>query len=249
MTTTKVLLTAVIVWSATVPVQAEKNDLGFSLDMTYMSKLMDKGGEYYGQQGGLLETIDLDLYDSGFGVAVGHRAATSSGYQAKERYDYKIHYGTSLFTDETFETRTGAAWIYHEHPNGGAQFSDFYEWELALAWPNLISGGWVPGYKACGEHALGTGLSSARWWHVLSLGKDLHWEPLPNPLKLYADVAYRDGLGGIREWTHATIGASTEVALADNLCVVPGVYHQFSMSDQLTKDDVTYAVISMYYRH
>ncbi|MCP4455885.1 MAG: hypothetical protein GY809_30880 [Planctomycetes bacterium] len=249
MKTTRIGLMAVIVLSMAVTVEAEEAELGFVLDMTYMSKLMDKGGEYYGQQGGLLETVDFDLYDTGFGVAVGHRAATSSGYQAKERYDYKVHYGTSLFAGETFETQTAAAWIYHEHPNGGSQFNDFYEWELALAWPNLIPGGWVPGYKACGEHDLQTSFSHARWWHLFNLGKDVSLEQLSNPLKLYADVAYRDGLGGIREWTHATIGMSTDVALAENLSIVPGVYHQFSMSDQLTKDDVTYAVVSMQYRH
>ncbi len=246
---TKIGLMAVIIMSMAVTVRAEEGELGVLLDMTYMSKLMDKGGEYYGQQGALLETVDFDLCDTGFGVAVGHRAATSSGYQSKERYDYKVHYGTGLFQGETFETQVGAAWIYHEHPNGGSQFNDFYEWELALAWPKLIPGGWVPGYKACGEHGLKTSFSHARWWHLFSLGKEVTLEPLPSPLKLYADVAYRDGLGGIREWTHATIGMSTNVALAENLSIAPGVFHQFSMSDLLTKDDVTYAVVSLQFKH
>jgi hypothetical protein len=217
-------------------------------DMTYMSKLMDKGGEYYGQQGGFLQTIGLDLWGTGFGIAVGHRAATSSGYQAKERYDYKVHYSQGLFAEQSYEVQCAAAWIYHEHPNGGDQFDDFYEWEFAIALPKLIPGGWVPAYKACGEHGLGTSISSADWWHLFSLGKDMNVEQLPNPLKLYADVAYRDGLGGIREWTHATIGASTDLEVASNVFIVPGVFHQFSMSDDLTPDDVTYAVVSMQYR-
>lgn len=244
-----VLLIAVPCLSLASVGHAEEAELGFLLDMTYMSKLMDKGGEYYGQQGGLLETVDFDLFDTGFGVAVGHRAATASGYQAKERYDYKVHYGTSLFEGEALETQVGAAWIYHEHPKGGTQFNDYYEWELGLAWPKLIPGGWVPGYKICGEHGLKTSFAHARWWHLLTLGKSLDLESLPSPLQLYADVAYRDGLGGIREWTHTTLGLSTAIEVANNLNFIPGVYHQISLSDALTNDDVTYAVLSLQFRH
>ncbi len=239
---------ALMLLSIASPGYAEEGEFGGVFDVTYMSKLMDKGGEYYGQQGGFLQTVDLDLWGTGLGVAVGHRAATSSGYQAKERYDYKVHYGRGLFTDQVYETQGAVAWIYHHHPNGGAQFDDFYEWELALAWPRLIPGGWVPAYKVCGEHGLGTGLSAADWWHLFSLSKDVTLEQLPHPLKLYADVAYRDGLGGIREWTHTTIGASMDIAVASKLFVVPSVFHQFSMSDLLTPDDVTYASVSLQYR-
>ena len=35
--------------------QAEEGKLSGTFDVTYMSKLMDKGGEYYGQQGGAVD--------------------------------------------------------------------------------------------------------------------------------------------------------------------------------------------------
>jgi hypothetical protein len=244
-----VLAIALVLLGITIPVRAEQRSLGATFDATYMSRLMDKGGEYYGKQGGFLQGVNLDLWGTGLGVAVGHRAATSSGYQAKERYDYKVHYGRSLFADQAFETKTAAAWVYHHLPEGGAQFEDYYEVEVAFAWPKLVPGGWVPGYQFNGEHGLGTDISNADWWHLLSLRKEVDLEQLPNPLNLYADMAYRDGLGGIRAWTHATIGVSTEIAIASQVFVIPGIFHQFSMSDLLTKDDVTYAVISAQYRH
>jgi hypothetical protein len=248
MKTTKALLITALLLAMGGAAQAEEGKLKGTIDLTYMSRLMDKGGEYYGTQGGFLQTIDLDLWGTGFGVAVGHRAATSSGYQAKERFDYKVYYGRSLFTDQIYETQGAAAWIYHHYPNGGDEFDDFYEWELALAWPKLIPGGWVPAYMACGEHGLGTSVSSADWWHLFSVSKNVTLGQLPNPLKLYADIAYRDGLGGVRDWTHATIGASTDIELANKLFIVPAIYHQFSLSDLLTEDDVTYAVVSAQYR-
>jgi len=46
----------------TTPAQAEEKKLGATANVTYMSRLMDKGGEYYGKQGGLLEGVYLDLW-------------------------------------------------------------------------------------------------------------------------------------------------------------------------------------------
>ncbi len=76
----RVLLTAVFLLSVVGTAQAEEDQLGVTLDLTYMSKWMTKGAEGYGQQGALFKTIDLDLYGTGFGVKVTHRNATASGY-------------------------------------------------------------------------------------------------------------------------------------------------------------------------
>ena len=233
----------------TTPAQAEERKLGATANVTYMSRLMDKGGEYYGKQGALLEGVCLDLYGTGAALTVEHRAATSSGYETKDRTSYKLAYGKRLFADQAYETQGGVGWVYHHHSKAGPPTNDFYEWEMSLAWPKLIPGGWVPAYKVALEHGLGTSVSSARSWHLFSLCHDVSVEPLPSPLRLYSDVAYRDGLGGIREWTNATVGVSTEVACSKNLFIVPAVFHQISLSDALTPDDVTYAVVSAQYRH
>ena len=229
--------------------QAEERKLGATANVTYMSRLMDKGGEYYGKQGAVLEGVCLDLWGTGISATVENRNATSSGYVAKQRTSYKLAYGKRLFADQAHETHGGVAGVYHNHDKTPPPSDDFYEWEMSLAWPKLIPGGWVPAYKVALEHGIGTSFSTARSWHLFSLCKDVSVEPLPNPLRLYSDMAYRDGLGGIREWTNATVGVSTEVACGKNLFIVPAVFHQISLSDVLTPDDVTYAVVSAQYRH
>jgi hypothetical protein len=35
--------------------------LGITFDLTYMSKLQDKSGSYYGSKSALLQTVDFDL--------------------------------------------------------------------------------------------------------------------------------------------------------------------------------------------
>ncbi|MHC5060521.1 MAG: hypothetical protein ACYTFK_05505, partial [Planctomycetota bacterium] len=79
MSKVKILLVVFLLLSTTDLAQAEEGKLSAVFDITYMSKLMDKGGEFYGQQGGFLQTIDVDLFGTGFGVAVGRREATSGG--------------------------------------------------------------------------------------------------------------------------------------------------------------------------
>ncbi|MHC5062330.1 MAG: hypothetical protein ACYTFK_14850 [Planctomycetota bacterium] len=68
---------------------------------------------------------------------------------------------------------------------------------------------------------------------------------------LSAEIAYRDGLGGgavDHDWSHATFGISTALALTETLTFVPGLYYQISMDDSVTKGDVTYAALSMKYK-
>ncbi len=234
------------------PEQEGERLLKPTVDVTYMSRLMDKGGEYYGSSGALLETISVDLWGTGLTAAVGHRTATSGGWSDKERFDYKVAYERSLFVDQSYEAKAGGAWIYHEHPNSGPH-GDFQEWEAFVSFPNLLPKGIVAGYKTCGEHGNHTGISSADWWHVLTLDKELplslEANYMPEALNLHADIAARDGLGGIRDWTHATLGVSTEVSLTGSFFLVLGGFHQFSLSDLLTPDDVSYATLSLQYRH
>jgi hypothetical protein len=231
--------------------QAEEGKLQTTLDVTYMSKLMDKGGEYYGQQGGLLETLDLDLWGTGFGAAIGHREATSSGYVNKERLDYKLYYGSSLLDGEAYKTDYKLNWIYHHFPDQARNVGNYQEWEFAFSWPDLLPGELVPSYVACYEYPAGSNYGnrgSTGWWHLFGLGYKLDIAELPNPLDISAHLGYRDGLGGgavDHDWSHATLGISTAFELAENLTFVPGLYHQISMDDSVTKGDVTYVALSL----
>jgi len=144
---TRGLLTTVILLSAVGLVQAEEDKLGVTLDLTYMSKYMTKDSEGYGQQGGLFKTIDLDFWGTGFGAAVKHRNATSSGYVDKQRFDYKVYYGGRFFEDKPYLTKYKVSWQYEHYPGlARNEANTTQEWKFAFSWPEILPGGFVPKY-------------------------------------------------------------------------------------------------------
>ena len=245
-----------MIWLSTVSAaQAEEPKLGVNFDLTYMSKYMTKGSEGYGQQGGLFKTIDLDFWGTGFGAAVKHRNATSSGYVDKQRFDYKVYYGSRLFEDRPYETKYKISWQYEHYPGlARNKANTTQEWNFVFSWPKILPGGLVPKYAACYEYPSGSGYRRhdvAGWVHRFGLGYDVKVPELHKPLHLSMDVSYRDGLGGDdkdHDWSHATFGVSTKFGITDNLAFVPGVYHQISMDDSVCKRDVTYCTLSMRYK-
>ena len=81
------------------PFDRVTNKPGFTVDYTYMSKLLDKGGAYYGEQSASLFSVDVDLFKTGFGFVVAHRMANAAGHVRRERLDYKVYYADALFKD------------------------------------------------------------------------------------------------------------------------------------------------------
>ena len=75
-------------------------------------------------------------------------------------------------------------------------------------------------------------------------------EPLPNPIKLSADITFRDGGSGRdHDWSHVTVGASTKFALTENLSFVPTICHQITMDKSSSRrKDITYGILSMKYK-
>ncbi len=250
----KILLTTVIFLSAVGLAQAEEDKLGVTLDVTYMSKRMSKGSESYGQQGALFKTIDLDFWGTGFGVAVKHRDATSSGYVDKEKFYYKVYYAGPFFEDKAYLTKYKVTWQYEHYPGLAInKAKTTHEWKFAFSWPEILPAGLVPKYIAHYEYPAGSGYNRdiTGWVHRFRLGYKLIVPKLSKPLNLSAEIAYRDGLGGPtkdHDWSHATFGISTKFKINDNLRFVPGLYHQISMDDSVCERDVTYCILSMKYK-
>lgn len=255
MNKTKILIMMIILLSIAGISQAEEKKLGVSLDLTYMSKYMSKGSEGYGQQGGLFETVDMDLYGSGFGVSVTHQSATRNGNVNKSRYNYRPYYKSTAFKDARYEMKYDLGVQYeHYYKINSNNANTTWEWKFAFSWPKLIGNGLVPNYTAYYEYPAHNNdiyRDKAGWVHQFGLSYDLNTSQLPNPLRLSADVSYTDGLGGSskdHDWSHATLGVSTKFKISENLSFVPGLYHQISMDDSVCKRDVTYCKLSMKYK-
>lgn len=252
----RILLTITLLLFITGMAQAEEDQLGVTLDLTYSSKWLSKGFYGYGQQGALFKTVDLDLYGTGFGVKVTHRNATSSGYVDKQRFDYRPYYKSTLFEDETYATNYNLG-VGYEHYTGLARnvANTTLEWILALSWPNIIPEGIVPQYIAHYEYPAGSGYlhdDVTGWVHRFGLGYNLDSFELPAPLHISGEVAYNDGLGGQtkdHDWSYACFGLSTKYNLTDNMTFVPGIYHQITIDKSTNPDkDVTYCILSMKYK-
>ena len=250
----KILLAAILLLSTAVFAYGQENELGVTLDVTYVSKWLSKGAEAYGQHGGIFKTLDLDLFGTGFGVKVTHRNSTSSGYVDEQRFDYRPYYNMMFFDDKPYATKFNLSMGYEHYPGlSRHKANTTYEWIFAFSWPDILPKGLVPCYTAHYEYPANSGEAFnyiTGWVHRFGLGLDVDVEELPSPIKLSAEVAYTDGLGGAsHDWSYAVFGVSTIFDLNENIVFIPGVYQQISMDDSVnSRDDITYCMMSMRYK-
>jgi len=234
--------------------QPTDKKLGMSLDVTYMSRYMTKGREGYGKQGAVFETLDIDLFGTGFGVSVGQQAATKSGYVDKQRFNYTVYYTKNLFNNERYQTNFKVAWTYKHYYGRARDIGNTQEWTFSFQWPKLlpIENLW-PYYTAYYECPAGSGYKNRNisgWVHLIGLGYTWKLPQLPNPLQLTADMGYNDGFGGPtkdHDWAYATLGMSTKFNITKNLTLTPGIYQQLSMDKSVATRDVLYGKISLKY--
>lgn len=251
------MLITVILLAVTGPAQTQESELGFTFDMTYMSKYISKGAEAYGQQGALFKTIDIDFYGTGFGAQVTHRNATASGYVDNQRFDYRPYYKGKLFEDTTYAMNYNLSAGYEHYPRRDRKAANTtWEWIFAFSWPEMAPEGFTPSYIAHYEYGAGENYTKqsgadtpSGWVHRFILGYDLDILEITGPIHLSSEIAYTDGLGGAaHEWSYATFGVSTELKITENMSFLPGVYHQISMEDTVATHDITYTSLSVRYK-
>jgi hypothetical protein len=232
--------------------------LSFTYDITYMSKYMTKGFEGYGQKGGLFNSIDVNLYGTGFGINVTHRNAIGSGYADKQRFDYTLYYRTQLFKGTPFAMDIDISDTFKDYYKLALNESKtLFEWIFAFSWPNIMPGGLFPYYIAHYEYPA-VAISNPEyihlsgWVHRFGLGYDLKVNELPNPLRLTSEIAYTDGIeGASHDWSYATFGMTTKFNITKNLIFTPGVYEQITLDKSAclgARRDITYCSLSMKYK-
>jgi len=230
----------------------DEPSLGVTTDIKYLSKWLSKGYPVYGSHGAVFSTIDLDFYQTGFGLSVTHRNATTSGYVDKQRLDYRPYFKSMFFEDKSYATKYNISAGY-EHYYGLARHkaNTTWEWIFDFSWPDLIPGGLVPRYTAHYEYPVSGGDINryvTGWVHRFRLGYDLNTPELPIPLNLSSELAYYDGLGGLtHDWSYATFGIATNLNIAESLKLTPSLYYQVSMDDAVNTRDELYTIIGISY--
>lgn len=236
--------------------EESQEKIGVTFQLDYLSQWLSKGAPAYKKQGAVFETIDLDLWGSGFGVQVIHRSATSSGYVDKQRLDYRPYYKGILFKDKSYQTDYMISTEY-EHYYGLDRHKAYttWEWINSFSWPKLLPGGFTPTYIMHYEYPavkndLYTYSSMEGWVHRFILGYDIKVPNLQNPINFSSEVAYTDGLGrASHDWSYAVFGLSTKLQLNDNMTFMPGIYQQVTMDKSVCRrKDVTYCILSMKYK-
>ena len=92
-----ILLSVVIVLGVAFFAQAQEGELHGTVDVTYWSKFIWRGFACFGPHGSMQPRVDLDLFQTGFGLDVIGRLPISSGYVNVTRWDFNVYYGNKAF--------------------------------------------------------------------------------------------------------------------------------------------------------
>jgi len=252
-----VLLMAVVLFGAIVPVLAQEGDIRGDVGITYDTKYVWRGITVFGDKSGIHPFIDLDLMGTGFGVNVTAHRANASGYELNERWDYTLHYMGALETEQTWETRYKVGYTYFNYPDLDCHTRnsiDLQEIFVGVAFPKVLGvPGLVPGYVVVkgwpsnSDTVVGCanpfGGTYAGFAHIFMLDyalpvAGLTAETPEQILNLHIETVYNDGVdprpyGGYTDsdWTHVLMSVSTDFDLGNNLIFTPGLYHQITMED------------------
>ena len=232
----------------------EQKDLTVTTDLTYASKWLSKGVEAFGSSGALFKSIDIDFYETGFGLNLIHRNATSSGFVDQQRIDYRPYYKGALFTDSTYLTNYDLSVAYESYTGlSRKKANTTYEWVFAFSWPKLLPHNLTPAYIAHYEYPAFSGQANRKnvgWVHRFLLTYDINTSNLKNPLKLTTEIAYYDGLGNrVSDWAYFTTSLATKFNITKNLSFIPGLYHQITMDDSISENkNITYTMLSAKYK-
>ena len=237
----------------------QAGELTGSLNVTWASRYIWRGFDMYNNNHGAIQaSVDLDLYETGFGTSVFWSRATGRGYELLEEVDVSVWYSNNFLEGERFATDYTVGWMYYNHPQNGAVTRDMQEFFASLSWPELLPGGLVPSYTiiCMWEAYTGSSISGAGgWMHVFGL--DYAWEVngfLPNTdkqvLDLSGHIVYNDGMFGAavaHDWSHMILGVSTDFEIAENVTITPGLYYQNSWEASINTQDEFWVALTVGY--
>ncbi len=247
-------------------VQAQDSDLHGYVDLTWSGKYVWRGFDIYNDKSAIHPSVDLNLFGTGLGINVtGHRANSSGFEQSGERWDYNLYYMNTLL-EGNLQYRLG--YVYYNYPDLRASDADLQEVHAILSLPKVCPAGVVPSYVLVKLWPSRSGSwvgaprsdgTASGFAHVFML--DYAWTVggiLPNTpeqvLNLHAETIYNDGVGPggqnvDHDWTNAVFGLSTNIDLAQNVILTPGIYHQITMDTSVNDDkDETWASVGLKYQ-
>ena len=246
--------------------RAQDTDLHGYVDLTWTGKYVWRGFDIYGDKSAIHPSVDLNLFGTGLGVnATGHRA-NASGFEEGERWDYNLYYA-NMALEGNLQYRLG--YVYYNYPDMSSSVADLQELHAILSLPKICPFGTVPSYalvklwpsesgSMVGARSPSGGTASG-FAHIFML--DYAWtvggilpETPEQVLNLHAEAVWNDGVGPNganvdHDWSNAVFGISTNVDLAQNIVLTPGIYHQVTMDTSVNDDkDETWVSMGLKYQ-
>ncbi|MGE5294398.1 MAG: hypothetical protein ACM3VT_06180, partial [Solirubrobacterales bacterium] len=132
-------------WEDDLLQEEEGGTFSTTVGVTWDSKYIWRGFEIFDDKSATHLSVDLNLWDTGFGVGVvGHRA-NGGGFEDRERWDGTAYYQGSLFESAPLATNFRLGYVYYLYPelNDGESL-DMQEGQLVLSWPNVLP---IPGLQ------------------------------------------------------------------------------------------------------
>ncbi|MDH4203194.1 MAG: hypothetical protein OEV87_09910 [Phycisphaerae bacterium] len=251
---------------------ADASTLHGAVGIDYTTKYLWRGFDVFSDKSAIHPYIDLDLWDTGFGLhAIGHRAA-SSGHEINERWDYTLSYKGMAFEGEPYMMSYMLGYRYFNYPDRTSHTTssiDLHEVHGVFAFPALLGvENLVPAYvlvklmPANSGTVVGAnqafGGSASGFAHIFMLDYSLPYtDPITGgqqDLKLHSEAVYNDGVSPNgatdvdNDWSNAVFGISTTYDLGNNLSLTPGVYYQSSWEDTVNTEDEFWASFNLMYK-
>ena len=263
----RILGIAVVLLATGSLAQAQDTALHGYADLTWSGKYVWRGFDIYNDKSAIHPSVDLNLFGTGLGINVtGHRANSSGYEESGERWDYNLYYMNNLL-DGNVQYRLG--YVYYNYPDMSSSDADLQEIHAILSLPKVCPVGIVPSYvlvklwPSSSKSMVGarspSGGTASGFAHIFML--DYAWTVggiLPNTpeqvLNLHAEAVYNDGVGPggqnvDQDWSNAVFGISTNIDLAQNVILTPGIYHQVTMDTSVNDDkDETWVSMGLKYQ-
>lgn len=236
-----------------------EDDLGITLDVTYVSRYIWRGIDIHPKNHSAIQpSVDIDLYDTGFGLNVWWSRANGGGFENSEEIDYTLYYSNSLFKDESCATEYNVGWVYYHYPDEPRKVADTQEVYAGFCWPNICPVGLVPSYTIVAtwpSESESNIRNNSGWLHILGLGYDVAVPGMLDEtgeqiLHFSATAVYNDGTYGKtvdHDWSHCVFGVSTGFEVCEDIAFTPGFYYQSSWDDSVNSSDEYWTSLSLTY--
>ncbi len=248
----------------------DSEPLGFGMDVhgavevTYQSKYIWRGFDGYDDDPALQVAAGLtDIMGSGIGVGFAGHVATGIGHTNGERLDFTVYYADSIFSGETFAAAYRIGWVHYNYPGLYKKQKDLEEMHGMVSLPNLTGmKNLVPSYALVGmwpafSGSSGVGSNASGFLHFLMLDYSFAvpgaFPDTPEQaFKLHSELVYNDGVSPFNadvdhSWSHAVIGASTDVDLGYGIVLVPSLNYQLSMERSVNPKNEAWATVGARY--